>query len=250
MFHPDGPTLLELIRQALSSTERGYDLLAPKFDLTPFRTPDQVLLPMASAIGGPLSVDDALDVMCGTGAAMRPLRPLCRRRVVGIDFSAGMLREAARCLAGAPGTSRVELLRGDVLEMTFDSEFDVATCVGAFGHILERDQPRLLGNVHRALRPGGRFIFPAGEAPPVTSSWFWAAHAFNAAMRLRNGIKKPPFIMYDLTMLWPHVEASLDRAGFDVEAHRNLLPAPFDRMLLVVATKRAERARRAVPSGA
>ena len=43
MFHPDGPTFWELARQALSSTTRGYDLLAPKFDVTPFRTPDVIL---------------------------------------------------------------------------------------------------------------------------------------------------------------------------------------------------------------
>ena len=34
MFHPNGPSFFELVEQALSSTERGYDLLAPKFDYT------------------------------------------------------------------------------------------------------------------------------------------------------------------------------------------------------------------------
>ena len=43
MFSPQGPTARELAVQALSSVERGYDLLAPKFDRTPFRTPDVVL---------------------------------------------------------------------------------------------------------------------------------------------------------------------------------------------------------------
>ncbi len=43
MFTKQGPTVRELAVQALSSTERGYDLLAPKFDHTPYRTPDQVL---------------------------------------------------------------------------------------------------------------------------------------------------------------------------------------------------------------
>ena len=43
MFHPKGPSFFELVEQALSSTERGYDLLAPKFDYTPFRTPDEIL---------------------------------------------------------------------------------------------------------------------------------------------------------------------------------------------------------------
>ena len=87
MFHPQGPTLRELAVQALSSTERGYDLLAPKFDYTPFRTPEEILGPAMAHLAEPHSITAALDVCCGTGAALRHLRPLCRDRVVGIDFS-------------------------------------------------------------------------------------------------------------------------------------------------------------------
>ena len=50
MFHPEGPTFAELARQALSSVERGYDLLAPKFDRTPYRTPDALILPALAAV--------------------------------------------------------------------------------------------------------------------------------------------------------------------------------------------------------
>jgi hypothetical protein len=53
MFHPQGPTLRELLVQALSSTERGYDLLASKFDYTPFRTPEAILRPAMAQLGGP-----------------------------------------------------------------------------------------------------------------------------------------------------------------------------------------------------
>ena len=49
MFSPQGPSLRELAIQALSSVEDGYDLLAPKFDHTPFRTP-------AFPLGTPLPV--------------------------------------------------------------------------------------------------------------------------------------------------------------------------------------------------
>ena len=71
MFNRDGPTFLELMVQALSSTEHGYDLLAPKFDLTPFRTPDEVIR-IALQTAGP--AERGLDVCCGTGAATRLLR--------------------------------------------------------------------------------------------------------------------------------------------------------------------------------
>ena len=43
VFSPQGPSMGELAVQALSSVEGGYDLLAPKFDCTPFRTSDGVL---------------------------------------------------------------------------------------------------------------------------------------------------------------------------------------------------------------
>src|SRR5690606_33847766 len=99
MFHPDGPTFFELAQQALSSTDRGYDLLAPKFDLTPFRTPDEVLEVAAARTakaGAP--VRKVLDVCCGTGAAMRWFRPLASEAIVGVDRSTGMLAEAERRL--------------------------------------------------------------------------------------------------------------------------------------------------------
>src|SRR5476651_1046870 len=96
MFHPNGPTFWELAVQAISSTERGYDLLAPKFDYTPFRTPDEILARVGEHLASLGSLESGLDVCCGTGAAMRMLRPLCREKVVGLDVSAGMLAEARR----------------------------------------------------------------------------------------------------------------------------------------------------------
>src|SRR5881275_1412415 len=96
MFHPKGPTFWELAVQALSSTQRGYDLLAPKFDYTPFRTPDAIVRVVGERLArrGPFA--DGLDLCCGTGVGLRMLQPLCTRCVVGLDFSAGMLAEARR----------------------------------------------------------------------------------------------------------------------------------------------------------
>lgn len=234
VFRPDGPTFLELMTQALSSTERGYDLVAPKFDRTPFRTPEPIVTKMAKEIG---EVDDALDVCCGTGAALGALRLRTRKRVVGLDFSRGMLDEAERRLASAPGTAKVELVQGDALDMPFESEFDVVTSVGAFGHILRADEDRFVAGIFRALRPGGSFVFVTGKAPPMTTSWFWIAHGFNAVMRARNALREPQFIMYYLTFLWPEIRAKLVRAGFDVTAERDLFPKPYQRAILVRARK-------------
>src|SRR3977135_671789 len=91
VFSPQGPSLRELCVQALSSVERGYDLLAPKFDHTPFRTPESILGATTQALAerGPFA--DGLDVCCGSGAGMSVLGSLCQGRTTGVDFSAGML---------------------------------------------------------------------------------------------------------------------------------------------------------------
>lgn len=238
MFHPKGPTFLELAQQALTSAEHGYDLLAPKFDYTPFRTPDPVLKAALAVVGGPGSVGSALDVCCGTGAAMRVLRPLCRERVVGVDLSQGMLDEARRLHSDAPGTAALEFVRADALALPFSAEFDVVTSFGAFGHILEEDEPRLVEGIARALRPGGRFVFVTAHPPSRLSPVYWMARGFNAAMRVRNAVWKPPFVMYYLTFLLPRARALLEAHGFTVEVREGLMPEPFTPYLVVVATKR------------
>lgn len=234
VFHPDGPTLMELARQALSSTERGYDLLAPKFDYTPFRTPD-LLLDAVPPVVGP--VDRALDVCCGTGAAMRALRPSCRVEVAGIDMSQGMLDEAERRLRDAPGRAALRFVRGDACHMDFDAEFDLAVSFGAFGHIVDGDEEPFVASVRRALVPGGRFVFATARRPSWLDPARWAAEGFNLAMRARNLVLSPPFVMYYLTFTWPDVEALLRRHGFTVAVRKEVFPEPFGRAFLVVATK-------------
>ncbi len=236
MFHPDGPTFLELTRQALSSTERGYDLLAAKFDHTPFRTPDSLLEAVAPWIGRPGGVGSALDLCCGTGAGMAMLRPLCRERVIGVDFSLGMLARAQRRLASDRDTVPVHLIRADVLALALDVELDVVTCFGALGHVVGRDQHRLLGVVARALKPGGRFVFPSAERPRPMSPRLWLSLAFNATMAVRNTLLRPPFVMYYLSFLLPRARRLLEEHGFGVEVHRGIDPE-YPWVDLVVATK-------------
>ena len=237
MFHPKGPTFFELVQQGLSSVERGYDLLAPKFEYTPFRTPDLVLKTAMEPVGPPGSIDRALDLCCGTGAAMRFLRPLCRQEVVGVDLSRGMLDEASQQVAEAPGEAKITLVQGNVLELTYEAEFDVATSFGAFGHILEQDEPRLVEVIARALRPGGRFIFVTVHPPSAWNPDYWMAKGFNAAMRVRNALWKPPFVMYYLTFLVPRARELLEARGFEVDVRDGLMPRPFMPYSIVIATK-------------
>jgi ubiquinone/menaquinone biosynthesis C-methylase UbiE len=239
MFHSKGPSLWELAVQALSSTERGYDLLAPKFEYTPFRTPDLVLDEVAKHLQAVGPFTAGLDVCCGTGAAMRVLRPVCTERVVGIDVSAGMLAEARRLTADAPGAATLEFVRGDVLTMPFAEAFDIAVCFGAFGHILTKDEPRFVAEVAKVLKPGGRFVFVTSFMPPLWSPAYWLARGFNGVMRVRNFLKSPPFIMYYLTFLLPEAQQLLEAHGFDVDVKGDVWKWPLRGLRLVTATKRA-----------
>lgn len=212
-FGAEGPTLGELAQQAWSSTDHGYDLLAPRFDNTPFRTPDVIveralsLVPAATA-----TYAHGLDICCGTGAALAQLRTRCTR-VAGIDRSAGMLRQAR---ARVPDAA---LVQGDAIEMPFRACFDVAVSFGAFGHILEDDEPAFVRAVHRALKPGGHFVFVTAHPPRLLSRRHIVARAFNGVMRVRNVVKRPQFIMYYLTFLLPRARKLLEDTGFDVRVH-------------------------------
>jgi ubiquinone/menaquinone biosynthesis C-methylase UbiE len=242
MFHPRGPSFWELAEQALSSTVRGYDLLAPKFDYTPFRTPDFVLAPAIEAVAKQGPIEAALDICCGTGAAMQHLRLHCQRRLVGIDMSRGMLDVAAKNLdvdvERSTAPSHIELVQGDALDMPFESEFDLAVCFGAPGHIVPHDEAKFVAQVTKVLKPGGRFAFVSGYMPPLWSPRFWLARGFNAAMRVRNVLIKPPFIMYYLTFMLPRAAQLLERAGFDVKIDNECFTGRLAPLKLVIATKR------------
>ena len=210
MFSPQGPSVRELAMQALASVEVGYDLLAPKFDRTPFRTPGGVLDATAGALRPLGPFGSGLDVCTGTGAGMQVLESVCRGPITGVDFSAGMLAQAR---SAYPDASWV---RADVRALPFAGAFDLAVSFGALGHFLPAERPALFAGVRRALRPGGVFAFPIVAPPPVTSRGYWALAGFDLAMRVRNAVWRPPFVMYYRTCPLHAVRSDLTASGFTV----------------------------------
>jgi ubiquinone/menaquinone biosynthesis C-methylase UbiE len=212
VFSPQGPSWHELTMQALSSVEGGYDRLAPKFDHTPFRTSGRILDATAAALRPFGPFESGLDVCCGTGAGLRVLTSAGQGQgqVAGVDFSTGML---ARARAAHPAA---ELIRADARALPFTGAFDLAVSFGALGHFLPAERPALFAGVYRALRPGGLFAVPVVSPPPVGSRWYWALLGFDLAMRARNAVWRPPFVMYYRTCPLPALRADLTAAGFAV----------------------------------
>jgi ubiquinone/menaquinone biosynthesis C-methylase UbiE len=210
MFSPQGPSVRELAVQALTSVERGYDLLAPKFDQTPFRTPRVLLDATADALRPLRPFGRGLDVCCGTGAGMEVLASVCQGPILGVDFSVGMLAQAR---SAHPDAGWV---RADVRALPLASAVDLAVSFGALGHFLPAERPALFDGVYRALAPGGVFALPIAAPLPVTSPWYWTLLGFDAAMRVRNALWRPPFVMYYRTCPLHAVRDDLTAAGFTV----------------------------------
>ncbi len=139
-----------------------------------------------------------------------------RPGAVGADFSTGMLAEARFAYATAPHPAP-HWVRGDAHALPFrDGTFDLVASFGAFGHFLPAERPHLFGQVHRVLRAGGTFAFPMAAPPRPGTAAYWSLLGFDAAMRVRNTVWRPPFVMYYRT--WPlgDVRRDLEAAGFDV----------------------------------
>ena len=143
-----------------------FDRIASRYDLVNTVLSggtDRAWRRAAAAATGVGLGGSALDVACGTGALTRELsrRAGARGRVVGLDFSAGMLDRARQ--REHPNLTWVQ---GDALALPFgDAEFDATTI--AFG-LRNLADPRLgLEEMARVVRPGGRMVVLEFLRPPA-----------------------------------------------------------------------------------
>ena len=108
-----------------------------------------------------------LDLGCGTG---RHAVELARRgcRMVGVDLSRGMLRQAKAAAQQAHIT--VDWVQADATLFAAPNQFDAAICLceGAFGLISAGEDPlahdaAIAWNLARCLRPGARLVLTASN---------------------------------------------------------------------------------------
>jgi trans-aconitate 2-methyltransferase len=104
--------------------------------------------------------ETVMDAGCGTGRLTALLlERLPRGRVIAVDQSADMLREAREhLLPRYPG--RVELLQADLASLELEQACDAIFSTATFHWVT--DHERLFARLHRALRPGGRLVAQCG----------------------------------------------------------------------------------------
>jgi ubiquinone/menaquinone biosynthesis C-methylase UbiE len=151
-----------------------------------------------------------LDVGCGTGLLTARIREERHpRRIVGCDFSRGMLGEATR------RDPSLAWLQGNAQQLPFaDGCFDAVVSTEAFHWF--PDPERALDEFFRVLVPTGRLMI-AFVNPPA--EWL------SAAARLASRLAGEP-------ARWPtraRLRGQLQAAGFQVESQRAVfrLPAPL-----------------------
>jgi len=155
-----------------------------------------------------------LDLACGPGKTTRMIAAAVPAgRVLGIDFSTAMLRQA---LAAAPAAeATVGYVRGDAHRLPLQpASIDAANCAGAF--YLFSDPPRVLAGIAAAVKPGGRFTLMASQQPTVGG-------AATAALMRPSGLR---------VYARGEMERLLDGAGFDVLDRR------IAGFMLLLATRR------------
>ena len=109
-----------------------------------------------------------LDAPCGTGRYFAQVAE-AGRRVVGIDQSAGML-EVARA-RGIAEELHLLPLQG----LAFTDTFDGVMTIDAMENVPPEDWPRVLGNLARALHPGGRLYLTVEEQDAAATEAAFAA---------------------------------------------------------------------------
>lgn len=155
------------IQQLVAEAYRAV-VEAPDGPAAGFYTPEQLaVLPESAAqwalgVGNPLAWADlnageqVADLGCGAGVdtilAAAEVGP--DGRVVGVDFLPEML-ERARSFASQAGAGNVKLLQGEMESLPLpDASMDVVISNGTIN--LSARKSRVLAEVQRVLRPGGR----------------------------------------------------------------------------------------------
>jgi ubiquinone/menaquinone biosynthesis C-methylase UbiE len=121
-------------------------------------------LALVRSLARPRPTDVLLDLGCGNGHHLCALGPEVARGI-GIDISPGMIELARDRLRTSPSKTDLtfEVDDAEKLKGIADQSIDLAICIGAFEHML--DKRAVVASIYRVLKFGGRFfcLTPRGD---------------------------------------------------------------------------------------
>ena len=153
-----------------------FDRCAPSWDADMIKSDEIIgkILDNAEVEAG----QDILDVACGTGILFSYYLQRGAASVTGIDISPEMAKIAQSKFSG---DSRVQVICGDVEDVTFDKKFDRIVVYNAFPHFPK--PKRLIKILAGLLKDGGRLTIAHGQSREAIDG-----HHQGAASKVSNGL--------------------------------------------------------------
>jgi tRNA (cmo5U34)-methyltransferase len=175
---------------------------------------NSVLIDALELAEGPARI---ADLGIGTGQlAARVLQTRAGAQVVGYDFSQKMLEQAASNLASF--AERVDLVAADLGEIELaETAFDAVIAGLSIHHLEDSGKRDLFSKVHRALRPGGRFVIRdvvLGETAEETERFYEEWRAFIRSSGLDDADVLAAHMVEDKPASLGDQMAWLEEAGF------------------------------------
>ena len=172
------------LHQPANPTKAFYDRISKVYDLisdsSEHKARERGAELLAAAPG-----ESVLVVGFGTGPAIVALSRAVSPggKVAGIDISEGMLEVARKRVSQEGAADAVELSIGDARQLAFtDGSFDAAFLSFTLELFDTADIPRVLGQIRRVLRPGGRLAVVSMSKEPhenlMTDLYVWMHQHF------------------------------------------------------------------------
>ncbi|MAO91244.1 MAG: hypothetical protein CMM78_09045 [Rhodospirillaceae bacterium] len=151
-----------------------------------------------------------IDIACGSGLMLTPWPGASERLVFGVDYNQQACDDARQ--------NGVAILRGDAFNLPFanDSVFQMVNCQ-FLNQQQESARRPFLVEIHRCLKPGGRFVLLWRHADSLLHK---TAHAILSRLDHLRGLPQFPQIRHPLAQIIDQAE----RVGFDVKRSGVTLP--------------------------
>jgi len=165
-----------------------FDQAAPLYDTREPRFFREIASRLVARLS-PAPDSDVLDIATGPGVVLLEMARTTQPggRLVGVDLSAGMVREARARLSAAGVTAQVLVMAAEELAF-LDASFDLVTMSRAY---LLPQRQAILEEVRRVLRPGG--CAAIAEFGRLDHRWSWKNDLYRKLVPSTPGEPRPAF---------------------------------------------------------